>query len=340
MEPTISSRTRVLRIATLALLATALAHVAAAQSSTRPDPTGTPTKIEYGVFAIDVRAIDSARQAFDADVALILRWRDPRLADAHAGVRRIGLGEIWHPHVDVANQLHVSQSFPDEAEVDAEGLVTLRQRYQGDFSMRVDLAEFPRDHHTFRIQFAARGFEAGELQFDAATMQEYTGIASPLLVSDWDVTRWETRAEVYAPVPRGRQLSGFVFEFEARRHIGYFVWKVLLPLALIVFMSWVVFWIDPVHIAPQMSVVVTSILTLIAYRFSLDALVPPVPYLTRFDHFLLGSTVLIFLALVEVTTTSAFATSGKVEAARRLDRRSRVAFPIAFAALVAWSFFA
>ncbi len=50
-------------------------------------------------------------------------------------------------------------------------------------------------------------------------------------------------------------------------------------------------------------------LTLIAYRFLLGGMLPRISYLTRLDYFLLGSTVLVFLALVEAACTSRLATS-------------------------------
>ena len=62
----------------------------------------------------------------------------------------------------------------------------------------------------------------------------------------------------------------------ASRQTGYYVLKVILPLVLIVIMSWVVFWIDPNEPGTQISVAVTSILTLVAYRFMIDSLLPNV----------------------------------------------------------------
>ena len=60
--------------------------------------------------------------------------------------------------------------------------------------------------------------------------------------------------------------EGFnVLEFEAHRLLGFYIWKVMIPLVLIVFMSWTVFWIDPVHVAAQIGVATTSMLTFIAY---------------------------------------------------------------------------
>jgi cadmium resistance protein CadD (predicted permease) len=101
-----------------------------------------------------------------------------------------------------------------------------------------------------------------------------------------------------------------------------------------------VFWLDPQAVAPRVSVSVTSMLTLVAYRFLLGGDLPKISYLTRLDYFLLGATILVFLALIEVTWTSAMSGRGRTEAARRLDRSSRWLFPAMFLALSVLSFWA
>ena len=121
-----------------------------------------------------------------------------------------------------------------------------------------------------------------------------------------------------------------VAEFDARRHLGFFVGKGYVSVAIIVFMSWIVFWIDPQAVAPRISVSVTSMLTLVAYRFLLGGDLPKISYLTRLDYFLLGTTIVVFLSLIEVTWTSTLSSRGKAEAARRIDRCSRWVFPAVF----------
>jgi hypothetical protein len=133
-------------------------------------------------------------------------------------------------------------------------------------------------------------------------------------------------------------VAAFEFRFEAQRHVGYFVTKVILPLIFIVAMSWVVFWIDPVDAGSQVSVSVTAMLTLIAYRFAVGALLPKVSYLTRMDDFILASTVLVFLSLVEGVVTSRLAAGGRLAIARQMDRHARWVFPVAFLAISLRSF--
>ena len=109
--------------------------------------------------------------------------------------------------------------------------------------------------------------------------------------------------------------------------------KIIVPLVLIVMMSWIVFWIDPSEAAIQISVAATSMLTLIAYRFIVDGLVPRVSYLTRLDWLIVLSTILVFVTLVEALVTSVLHEQGRTEEGRRLDRISRVIFPAVFLAL-------
>ncbi len=81
-------------------------------------------------------------------------------------------------------------------------------------------------------------------------------------------------------------------------------------------------------------------LTLVAYRFLLDQSLPPVSYLTRLDHFLLGATVLVFVALIQVTMTGAMNDEHHLQKAARINRISRWLFPAAFIGLFVASFLA
>ena len=110
----------------------------------------------------------------------------------------------------------------------------------------------------------------------------------------------------------------------------YFVVKIILPLILIVAMSWIVFWIDPKESGIQISVAITTMLTLIADRFAVGAELPKVSYLTRLDFFILSGTILVFASLIEVIVTSTIAQQEKIELARKLDRWSRLLFPAIF----------
>jgi len=146
---------------------------------------------------------------------------------------------------------------------------------------------------------------------------------------DWMVEKWETRPLLYALTP-GLEYSGYAFEFTASRNVEHYILKVILPLVLIVIMSWAVFWIDQINASSQISIAVTSMLTLIAYRFAIDSQLPRLPYMTRLDAFILTSTLLVFFSLIEVLVTIILDNNQRKRQAKKIDRYCRIIFPLIF----------
>jgi hypothetical protein len=303
----------------------------------RPSADSGPTQISVAIWVVDITKIDSAEQSFTADVVFVLQWRDPRLSHPSGGVAHYLLDEIWHPRVAMVNETNsVSHRLPESVEVDADGSVLYRQRYVGSFAQALHLESFPFDRQTFRLQLVAVRYKPNEVKFVPdqkwidAGLKQAAGISPSITLPDWTVSKWNTRSFVYTLAP-GLENSGYVFEFTASRNARHYIFKVILPLILIVMMSWAVFWIDPVTSNSQISIAVTSMLTLIAYRFAVDSQLPRVPYTTRLDAFILTSTVLVFFSLIEVVATTILEKSQQTEQAKKLDRYCRIIFPAIFA---------
>jgi hypothetical protein len=107
---------------------------------------------------------------------------------------------------------------------------------------------------------------------------------------------------------------------------------------LVVFMSWLVFWIDPTKIEAQLAVSATAMLTIIAYQITLSNMLPRISYFTRLDYFIVGSNILVFLALLEAVMSSAIARNYNEKTARNLDRSSRIVFPILYSVVLLITF--
>jgi hypothetical protein len=329
---------RTVILTALALMATATAPGQEAFAGSRPGADDHPLTLTATLILLDVSKIDGAEQSFTADVFLKLQWRDERLAMETNGVRRLPLDSIWNPRIQIINQRRAVKTFDDIVDVMPDGTVVSRQRYDGEFSTRLDFHDFPLDHHRFSLQLVVPGYGPDEIDFVPATEGEGIGHTPELTISDWTIGAFELRTKPFQLVTGGREVAGLEGEFEARRHRGFFFGKAFISVAIIVFMSWVVFWIGTEHIGPRLSVAVTSMLTLVAYRFLLGQSLPPVSYLTRLDHYLLGATVLVFLALIQVTMTGAMTDEHNQRRATRINRISRWAFPAAFALLSVLSF--
>jgi len=302
-------------------------------TGTRPGLEEGPLILHGVLFLLDVSKIDGADQSFTADVFLMLQWQDARLASEVQGMRRAPLNSIWNPRVQIINQRRVWKTFDEAVDITPGGTVTYRQRYYGRFASPLDLHDFPLDRHDFSVQVVVPGYTPGEIEFVPST-EGFERYRSPeMTIPDWSVGDFEIRSAPWAIVPGARQIPGLVGTFGATRHLGFYVGKAFVSVAIIVFMSWVVFWISPEHVGPRLSVAVTSMLTLVAYRFLLGQGLPPVSYLTRLDYFLLGSTILVFVALIQVALTSAMNEERNKARSTAINKISRWAFPAVFLAL-------
>ena len=67
-----------------------------------------------------------------------------------------------------------------------------------------------------------------------------------------------TRSHPYTIAP-GVELAGFDFEVKAARNAQHFIIKVIIPLILIVMMSWAVFWIEPNDGGSQFGITVQDV---------------------------------------------------------------------------------
>ncbi|NIO17090.1 MAG: hypothetical protein GTN70_08845 [Deltaproteobacteria bacterium] len=306
----------------------------------RPGAGGEPTKVHVGFVAIDLTDIDDATQTFNVDFHILIRWVDPRLSAEMLGHSlegcRIGLHDIWNPEFRMVNKREAIKHFEDTVSVDPAGTVTYRQRVLGRFSARLNLRDFPRDTQELSVQIAST-LDPGEVVFVPDT--KLTGKLQDFSISGWEVGPGEPETGIIDVPLIERKFPSYTYRFHATRHVGYYLWTIIFPLGLIVFMGWTVFWIDPVHLGPQLGTATAAIFTLIAFRLAIGRLLPAVEYLTRLDKFIVGSSVLMFAALGEAILTCSLAARGNHLLSTRIDRWARPIYVLTFTAVVVYSFF-
>ena len=311
--------------------------------ASRPDPEGVPTKVSVAVYVINIESVSGADQSYRANLAMGAYWKDPRLACKPGQdpdlIRTFNLDQIWHPALYILNQRRVFRQSKDLITVDCKGNAEYSQIFYGDFITLSDIKDFPFDKRPLNIDILSTDYTPEEVELTVD--ENFTGRGETFSIADWYIDEFPTtKANEYILRSQfgERLLPQLVYSFHADRNTGYYVWKVILPMFLIVFMSWTVFWIPPDQIGPKIGLSVTSMLTLIAYRFALSNITPRVDYLTRFDKFAFASTLLIFLALVVTVATGSLSAKDNDELAQRIDWYSRFIFPVAFIIVVVFSF--
>ncbi|MGI9483201.1 MAG: hypothetical protein ACR2OR_12690 [Hyphomicrobiales bacterium] len=296
------------------------------RNDVRPNPDGPPTEVKFGLRMIDLTDINDVNQSMTVDYGIQMTWTDPRLV--HLAGCEVPIAEVWDPNVTIMNSGRLFRSEPEVVRIEKGGKATYIQRFFGTIATYHNLQKFPFDRQILRIIYHPLLESENEVFF--VKDDQITGRRNLLNISSWTVNKVDGAVRPYLSNAMGRKHTSYVFSIYATRITAYYIWKVILPLCLIVSMSWAVFWINPGQFGPQIGLSATSMLTLIAFIFATTNMVPALGYFTILDHFIIGSTVLVFLAFVESLLASYLVSRDKVVIAERMDTVSRILFPTVF----------
>jgi hypothetical protein len=186
-------------------------------------------------------------------------------------------------------------------EISPEGEVVYRQKVWARFSQPFDLHDFPLDKQKLTIHYATAGILEGEVEMIPLIKEagRRSGISDKFSLPDFEILSWTATPKPYRPFPGELGVAGFQMEIEVKRRLIYFIAKMIIPLCLIVIISWVPLWTDPRQIGSNLAIAATSFLTLVAYLFAIAVLLPRVSYLTRMDIFIILSTIMVFACLLQ-----------------------------------------
>jgi hypothetical protein len=277
----------------------------------RPRKEGEATKITLGVQVVDVTNIDDVNQSINVDFIVRQTWTDSRMIPFEGC--KFTLEKVWTPHIDIVNSGHLWTRLRDYVEVFQFGRVQYMQRYHGAVVFPYQAHRFPFDKHEISLSFLS--LEYGRPEVVLVNDDKFTGrTPNDFNVADWSIGTVLAFVQTTYLDAAERDHSQLNITLTAQRRTSYFFWKVMVPLTLIVAMSWM--------------------LTLIAFLFATQAIVPRLNYLTIMDKFVLGSTILVFLALVEAVMTAYFIAKEREALAVRMDRYCRAIFPAAFAVMI------
>ncbi len=313
--------------AILALLAAAAAPQGEAVDMRQLPPGNTP--IQVGLAVLDLISIDDAAQVAFVDFAVRMDWHDDRLEGVFDRVTQFDATDVRVPPIAFMNDRTLRRGFAETVSVFPTGDVRYVQRFTGEVSVSLDLRDFPWDQETLEIVILF------PILPDEATLElnaEFSGVPPEWTIANWNFG--EPTFEVVAGSRFSPSHYQLIYRQPIERDPTYYIWTVIIPLLLVVAMSWVAFWINPERVEAQLAVAATSMLSLVAFRLAVAQLVPPLSYFTRLDVFMMGATLLVFFALVEVAGTSYMQQVDRHDLAMRVDVGARVVFPAALGVLL------
>ena len=291
-----------------------------------------PTEVDAGFYLISISKVNELDETFDIDGHLYLRWKDEGQAWDPAtggpGPRELALEEVWWPRTAIFNARNDRVTSHVRLLAWPDGRMLYRERFGATVLSDMDLRRFPFDSQVVRIEVRSFAFDIDTVGLRPAA--DLIGHNAEFTMDSWRLGGSRGRVAEPRADPDGSVHSRFVYEVELHRRYEFYVWKVFLPLLLIVGMSWALFWLESGSLSTSMSVGATSMLAAIAFNFAVAGSLPRLSYMTLMDGFIFTCYTAIFLSLVLDVRVWRLHRGGQDKKAERVDRACRWLFPACF----------
>jgi hypothetical protein len=187
-------------------------------------------------------------------------------------------------------------------------------RLESTFFTPFSMADFPLDRHslTIKIEDSLRGFN--ELVYEIDT--DDTGYNKSLSVSGWKLVSWSHQQLVddygshFGDQNAKAQASQFAqmnFKIDIERPESYFIWKLLLPLVIVLCGAWIALLLNPALIEARSALPATALLTTVFLQQSYTDTLPETGSLVLLDKIYAVAYILIVATLARCSPSAPMA---------------------------------
>jgi hypothetical protein len=301
-------------------------------------PPGAPTLVAVGLFIVEVTEVNEVDNTFTIEVFMDNVWCDSDRAptprqEPSTDVGRAAAATLergWTPDITFVDEIEAPIKENQELIRFRTGTVEYKQKLNVTLEARYDLRRFPFDRQTLSIELESFDWPANDLELRGQS--DMVGFSERFEIPEWRAVTVDSYVdEVKEPRDRER-FSELVVTLEVDRESGFYVWKILVPLVLLVGISWSVFWMSGETLAARIAISFTGILTVVAYQFVINDVLPKVTYFTLWDTILLLSFVLMALTVAVNVLQAVLRIKRRENLANEIDATARVAFPVTYVA--------
>lgn len=298
---------------------------------------GVPSHVTVGLYMHHIPELDLPTSSYLADFYLWFLWRGE--PDPTENWEITNLVEGW----DLMQEpLYVDDEGEPAPELLPDGRHYQLFHVQGRFGHPFDVHAYPFDAQDIVIEVEDGEYLTDELIYDVdpgSTLLHPTlelpgwdlGTPAPVVIESVYPTNF---GDIRNP-EGGDHYSQFRYVLRVHRPVlGAFV-KTIVPIAVVMMITLVMFLIDPKYFEGRMGLGITSLISAVALQLTAAADLPATGYLVLLDHVYNASYVVIFVALLESVISVRIADQGDVARARRIDVITLVVLSLAFFGTVA-----
>ena len=301
-----------------------------------------PVVVRTSFHLQDINEIDEEAETFEFTGILTLTWQDRRQAfdpekeqtkeKIYSGYYQFNeLSPAWYPQVILANESGLFEKHSVLLRVKPDGTSMLVETINAVAETDLDLRRCPFDSQRLDAVFTVLGFDTNEVKFEAEPIPPLED-SQKIKIPQWILTNIISSVREHKVPYAGSQgaFSSFIFTIDVQRKPFFLLRLVVIPLLLIVILSWSVFWMDRASLGDRISISFIGILTAVAYQTVMSESLPQISYITLIHGFInISFFFMCFTALINLIV-GWFDKKGDLKRGDLVDYRCRRIVPLAY----------
>lgn len=299
--------------------------------------------VNIGLSIDQIVNVDQQSETFTVVASLQLIWLEPALAfspdSCNCSVKKMALDELISlasknrlalPVFTIFNQQGNRWSQNEIVFIESSGKITYQERFTTTLQAPdFDFQDYPFDRQLFKVRVDLN------IPTEIFTFKEIDNPAEPLGdelgEEEWTVIKHYSTIEKI-PFDNNLEKSRFTRTIEVRRHLNFYLFRIFIPLFLIISISWVIFFLK--DYGRQLEVASGNLLVFVAFNFAISNDLPRLGYLTLLDRIIITSFACAALVVLISVYQKRLEANGRMELADRIDNMVLTFYPLIYIAMI------
>lgn len=251
-------------------------------------------------------SVSAVNEVYSIDLYVRESWYDNRLVYNESlwpvstmGVLRIPTSKVWKPDTFFLNAITCSTQ--DElVTLTYDGLVKWARHMTCTFHANLSLIEFPFDTQIFDLQRLSFAYTQDELVYTYTSNLCF----NPDPTQNWDNSLWNlVNTDCYNTQYNFRSFQSpyslVTSNLHVQRKSASYILKMILPMFVVVCLSTLTYWIDPMSPPARVGSTITLVLSIITFNLTVSQDLPKINYSTLLDWYVWKCFLFVLAAVCE-----------------------------------------